>query len=100
MAKKPLLDPLLDEVPPPPVAAALAALHLGTASEDQQMLGLDWIVRHACRAFSSTFDADPTSAPSAGPPTGRSDHHERGAYQCQGCEGLGRPQQGNDNEPP
>lgn len=63
MAVKPKLNPLIDEVPPPHIASALAALHHGRADEHQQRNGLDWIVRHACRAFSTTYDPDPhTSA--------------------------------------
>jgi hypothetical protein len=59
MAVKPKLNPLLDEPPPPHIATALAALHHGRADEHQQRNALDWIVRHACKAFSTTFDSDP-----------------------------------------
>lgn len=56
---KPKFDPLLDEIPPPAVATALAALHHANANADQQKLAADWILSHACRAFSSTFNIDP-----------------------------------------
>lgn len=62
MARAPKFNPLIEEVPPPAIASALAALHHGRADEHQQRNALDWIIRHACRAFSTTFDVDPCAS--------------------------------------
>lgn len=62
MAIKPKLNPLLDLAPTPAIASALQALHHGRADEHQQRNAMDWIIRNACRAFSTTFDPDPVTS--------------------------------------
>lgn len=62
MALKPKLSPLLVEEPPPAIATALQALFHGRADEHQQRNAYEWIVRHAARCFSTTFDPDPVTS--------------------------------------
>lgn len=60
--RAPKLSPLLVEMPPPAVASALAALNHGRANEHQQRAAYDWILEHACKVFSTTFDPDPITS--------------------------------------
>lgn len=59
MARAAQLDPLLHVAPSPSEASALQALYHGRADEHQQKRALDFILQKACRAFSTTFNADP-----------------------------------------